>query len=315
MRLPPTDRRTRLAVLALVALALVPSAARAEEAVPPTWRFPEPFTFSSPLPDPLSLGMGIGVGTGDAGWGVALPISLMLTYGQTAEAAGYLAAGYRFPLLIHAPTDGDTALYAGNLAIDFRGAWKLDLGGVPGAWGAGFDLGIPLASIWGHAGDYGPQLGQTMFPYDPVSWLSGYLGVAPKALFAVGPPLYFLEASAALPCLIAIADRELTRTEFLGTWVLALGSRPHDMVTITAEGGGIHSLPGRDFHGELFKAQELWAGLGAKVYVSLLDAGLFARVPFGDPHVLGGSPKFIILLTLGTTRRCCPKEGSSRGVW
>jgi hypothetical protein len=155
-----------------------------------------------------------------------------------------------------------------------------------------------------------------MFPYDPISWLSGYLGIAPKALFAVGPPLYFLEASAALPCLIAIADRDLTRTEFLGTWGLALGSRPHDMVTITAEGGGIHSLPGRDFHGGLLKAHEFWGGLGAKVYVSLLDAGLMTRFPIGgDPHVLGGSPRFLILLTLGTTRRCCPQEGSSRGVW
>ena len=285
--------------------------------VPLTWRFPAPFSFESPLPEPLTMAIGSAVGVGDAGWGVAIPISFEFTYGQNATSDGYVAAGYNFPLLIHQPEGGDKALYAGNLKVDFRGVWKLKIGDYPGAWSAGLDFGIPTAPLWSPASDFGPQLGWTMFPWDPISWLSGYLGLAPKVSFAVGEPILFGEAQATIPVLIAVAPWNFINHELLGTWNVAAGTRPHERVTVTLEGGGVDSLMGRDWHGpthkQVFKAHSFWAGAGVKVFYNYLDMGLMTVVPLGDPEKMGGSPKFDVMLTLGTTRRCCDTAG--RGMW
>lgn len=294
-------------------LCLFAAEARGSELAPPSWRFPRPFTFESAMPEPLSMGLGGGVASGASGWGMALPVSVAATHGQTEESDGYLAADYFFPMLVHRPEGGDTAFFAGNLKVGFRGVSRLVFGEYPGAWSAGVDVGIPLASIWGHAGDFGPQLGQMMFPYDPVSWLSGYFGLTPKALFGIGKPICFVQASAGIPLLLAIADKEMTRTEILGNWGVAVGSRVHDLVTVTAEGGGLHSLPNRDFHGGLFAAHQFWVSLGARAFVNHLDLGLAVRVPINEVHVLGGYPRFIFLLTLGTEKRCCPGEPPGEG--
>jgi hypothetical protein len=181
------------------------------------------------------------------------------------------------PLAIGVPKSGSTSFYGGNPRLGLRGTWRFTFpfaGGynLPAAWSAGADLSIPLAKAWGRQNS-AYYLNFPTYLHDPVAWMPVF-GLRPQAQIAVGKPMFYGIFELSLANLIT----EKANYEFAVGWGLTLASQPDDMVAISLEFGGLHSvtdfLPGSQ--------NAIWGALGARLFFGQLVAGLVLRLPFTD---------------------------------
>lgn len=267
--------KLRLAIGLVLVLGGWPGPSRADVSMH-GWYYPFPFTLDSPTSPHRFGGVEIGLSVADAGYALAFPFETALT-----DAKNRFIIDMELPVAIGIGTIGstDADFYVGGPTVGMRGNWRFRFpfaGGykLPAAVATGIELDIPLQGIWKN--NNGSLLGYPAFLHDPTSWLVAFT-YRPVVQFAIGKPMVFLELELALPNVITLGGQY----HLLVQWGAALGSQPHELVSITLEFGGLHDTTGQLFPGD---AGGLWGALGARLYLDGLQLGLAVRVPFTQAY-------------------------------
>ncbi|HOX42856.1 MAG TPA: hypothetical protein PK668_04615 [Myxococcota bacterium] len=275
---PPRPRRAlAAAVLALALLGLAPGAARAEVSMS-GWYFPLPFTLNSPTTPHRFGGILYSMTFADGGVGLAFPLWSIIT-----NEAQTFVVDLGFPLAIGVPDEGDASFYGGNIRVGMYGSWHFTMPfgdniKLPAAWSVGGEVGLPTAGIWGGNAAY--HLNYPMYVHDPIGWVPEAFGFRPRAMLAIGKPIFYTQFDFSLVNLADFGGAYMLSP----SWGFALGSNPHEMVSISVELGGVHWVtPDREHDVALGdKVDQVWTAFGCRLYFGQFTLGVMGRVPFLD---------------------------------
>jgi hypothetical protein len=283
-------RRVTLFSASLVLLLCAP--ASSDEVSLTYWYFPLPWTMGAPLAPARTGGIDLGITASGHGWATAFPVWTTMTSRKMNFIVDFV-----WPFAVGHMKTGDSSpdFYAGNFRLGLRGGWKFTFpfsGGhsLPAAWGIGGDLGLPVASIWG--GNEAAAMGYLMFLHDPLAWVPNVLGFSPKATFALGKPIFFMENELQFPILFGLKSGARTVVDL--KWGAALGTQPLSWMAFLLEFGGIHGLN--------VKGNQTWCAVGARFYYKQLVAGLMMRFPFSY-LASSAEPAWGLLLSFGFEKR------------
>ncbi|MBW1872705.1 MAG: hypothetical protein JRJ19_11610 [Deltaproteobacteria bacterium] len=207
----------------------------------------------------------------DSGMGFAFPLQ-----STVSVANNKFIIDFTWPLAVGVPKSGSAKFYGGNPRLSFLGSWRFTIPfaegfNMPAAWAVGADLGIPFAGIWG--GNIGMALSYPMYLHDYAAWLPEF-GLKPKALLAMGEPMFFAEFELSLPGLLVSMNQQVA---LLIGWGLALGTQPLDWFSMMFEIGGLHNIMDRKV---FVNANPVWGATSFRFYLGKFSTGLNIRFPF-----------------------------------
>ncbi len=261
------------ALIVLVLWGALPAVSRAGDGME-HWYFPRPFTMSSPMFPSRFGGMELAMNFAGSGMGFAFPLQSTMT-----AANRQFAIDFVWPLGVGAPEGGQAKFYAGNPRLGFLGSWKFTIpfsadANVPAAWSVGADVGIPLAAIWG--GNVGLGYNYPMYLQDYGAWMPDF-GIKPKAMLALGEPLFFAEFELDVPgLLVGIRGIRRGSVDVLLGWGLTLGTQPLDWFSMMFEIGGLHDLQNKMFRDH----DPIWGAVSVRLTFGDFATGLMMRIPF-----------------------------------
>jgi hypothetical protein len=293
-------RTSRCLLLAALAFAAASPSASAEGLG--DWYFPQPYTMEGPLYPARGGGMEFDFTLNDMGWwGFGFPMQGALT----TERMNFVAT-VTWPLVageaeqnLNEPGVTTKGFYWGNIKIGVQGAWKFLMPfaegfRLPAAWGVGADVGLPWGAMWvmlGSGAEAAAKIAKLMYQHDPVAIWPKYMGIAPKALFAIGRPLFYVETEIKLPMMFNFGDSH----QFLFQYGVALGTQPLKWLAFTAEFGGYYEMR--------YGNNQMWWAAGLRFYVGKMVLGAMFRMPL--TYVIGtkNEPAFSMGIYLGAEKR------------
>ncbi len=266
---------TALALAALALAGLAPVAARAEVSMT-GWYFPLPFTMNSPTTPHRFGGILYSMTFADDGIGLAFPLWSIIT-----DERQVFVVDLGFPLAVGVHDQAGSSFYAGNIRVGLYGSWHFQMPfgdnlKVPAAWSVGGEVGLPTAAIWG--GNDGYDFNFPMYVHDPVGWIPGAFGIRPRATLAIGKPMFYTQLDFSL---VNLADFD-GHYHLSPSWGFALGSNPHEMVSLSVELGGVHWVTPDRGPNVAGKPDQVWTAFGARLYFGKFNVGIMGRVPFLD---------------------------------
>jgi hypothetical protein len=267
--------RPRAGLLLSLLLGLWPGAGRAEVSMT-GWYFPLPFTLNSPNTPHRFGGIQYGMTFADAGVGLSFPLHSLIT-----DAAQRFVVDLGLPLAVGVPDSGSSKFYAGNIRVGMYANWRFTMPfgdnlKVPAAWAVGGETNLPIAAIWGS--NFAYQVNFPMFTHDPVAWVPKTWTIRPRAMLAMGQPYFYAQFDLALGAVVSFGSQ----VYFSPSWGFALGSNPHEMVSLSLELGGLHWVtphrPGMS-EAEKWKKDNVWTALGVRLYFGQFNMGVMGRIP------------------------------------
>jgi hypothetical protein len=260
-------------LIVLAAWGMLPAATWAGDGME-HWYFPKPYTMSSPMFPSRFGGMELSMNFAGSGMGFAFPLQSTMT-----AAERQFAIDFAWPLGVGAPDGGQAKFYGGNPRLGFLGSWKFSIpfsadDSIPAAWSVGADICIPLAAIWG--GNVGFGYNYPIYLQDYAAWRPDF-AIKPKAMLALGQPLFFAEFELDFPgLLVGIRSAPRGSLDVLLGWGLTLGTQPLDWFSMMFELGGLHDLRNRTFADH----DPIWGAVSLRLTFGSFATGLSMRIPF-----------------------------------